>query len=100
MIIAQTLLPDPGQWTSVTDWADQPAGPDSAHYHAPASYMFYTLRLVMLASMYSMLAMDQGIDFEERIRLFATANGILEAAMLVISRPDVQSVIPREPTLP
>jgi hypothetical protein len=96
LLLAKTVLPDPEQWMAATALAEQPIGPDSAHYYAPATYIFYTLRQVMLASIYSMLALDEGIDFEKKMQFFGAANGRLEAAMLILSRADVQSALENE----
>ncbi|MES9541467.1 hypothetical protein [Actinomadura sp. NPDC000600] len=96
MNLVQTLVADSAQWEAIADWAEVPKTPDASHYYAPATYMFYAFRQVMLACNYSMRAVGTpGLDPNERMRLFATANQILEVTMLVFSRSDVQSALPR-----
>lgn len=97
MLVANTLLVDPALWRAIPEWEEPPGSPDAAHYHAPTTYLFYALRQLMLACNYTMRAVGTpGLDFDERMRMFATANGALEVAMLVLSRYDVQSTLPGE----
>jgi hypothetical protein len=93
MTLTQTITIDPEQWAAVPDWAEQPEIPDASHYHAPVMYIFYAMRLLFLASEYDMMALNSGLDFEERIRLFRMARNILEQAMMVLLRKDVYSAI-------
>jgi hypothetical protein len=98
-LAAETVLIDPEQWAAVIEWSGQPGTVDASHYYAPATYMFYGLRQLMLASNYSVRADRMAdIDINKSLQLVMTANEILQHAMMILARADIRSVLPPEIT--
>jgi hypothetical protein len=93
MTLMMTIAADPAQWAASPDWGQQPDNPDAAHYHAPGAYIFYAMRLVMLAGNYNAKALSPGLAFDARVPLFRTARQILETSMMVMMRRDASSVV-------
>ncbi len=93
MTLTTTIVADPEQWEAVPKWAAQPGSPDASHYHTPVAYIFYAMRLVMLACNFNMKALSPELEFEARISFFRMAHEILETSMMVMMRRDVYSVI-------
>lgn len=93
MTLQMTIIASPDQWEAVPGWAEQPESPDASHYNSPVMYIFYAMRLVMLSGNYHSMALNPGLDFGERVRLFRMARDILEQSMRVMMRKDVSSVI-------
>lgn len=92
-VAALTMLSDPGQWTAVRGWAEPSGSVDASHYHDPVMYIFYAMRLLMLASNYHGMALNPELDFEEKVQLFQMTSDILEQSMTVMMRKDASSVI-------
>lgn len=93
MTLQMTIIASPDQWAAVPGWAEQPKSPDTSYYNSPVMYIFYAMRLVMLSGNYHSMALNPGLDFEERVQFFRTARDILEQSMMVMMRKDVFSVI-------
>jgi hypothetical protein len=93
MTLVLAVTGDLEQWAAIQEWGAEPESPDAAHYHAPAAYIFYAMRLVMLAGRYNVKALTPGLAFEARVPLFRTAHQILETSMMVMMRRDAAAVI-------
>ncbi|MBO0803333.1 MAG: hypothetical protein J2P25_09725 [Nocardiopsaceae bacterium] len=92
-VAALTMVSDPRQWTAVRGWAEQSESVDASHYHDPVMYIFYAMRLLMLASNYHQMALDSELDSEEKFKFFQMASDILEQSMTVMMRRDAASAI-------
>lgn len=93
MTLTSVFIADPDQWAAVPGWGVQSKGPDNSHYHSPVTYLFYSMRLVMLACNYHMKALGSDLEFDERIPDFRKAYEILEGASIVMRRRDVRAMI-------
>lgn len=83
-VAALTMVSDPGQWSAVRDWAEQSEDVDASHYHEPVMYIFYAMRLLMLASNCHQMALSPELDSEKRTKFFQMASDVLRVSRKVV----------------
>ncbi|MER6004922.1 hypothetical protein ABT120_40680 [Nonomuraea angiospora] len=89
------LLFDPANWKAVSEWAGSvPLAPDTSHYAAPATYIYFAFRQVLLAGNYSTRALSPRVAFDERMDSFTLAKAHVQFAIHAMNRFDVLAALP------
>jgi hypothetical protein len=85
----EAAVADPMQWQAIKALCANSPDPNAANFHSPATYWYFAMRQIWLATMFIAAVIAPDVDDNERIALFQKAGAAVRRAMLVLARPDV-----------